>query len=280
MTIPASEFTCGKTCVAKTSAAKAAFVNLQKQLNRHKAGLVEDGVLGSNTLSAAKRILNNAGLTLSGLATMADSLASSLSTGSSGTKLAVAFAERSRGSLASKLTLPSLFGSLKNRVELPGAVMAQVIGSLDQAKAARGLASTAAVLAVVEIDSSFASKMGEYRVWYDGRGKLKVYDTSSGKLLLNVAETVSVSGVGDDAADVAARIEVGKKLVAQIAKLQSGLTSKSVVGEVAVTIPSTGQPAVVAVEEHGIGGWGLFAGIGVGLGLVGLLVSVVRRHRI
>jgi hypothetical protein len=277
MTIPASDFTCGKTCVANTSSAKAAFVNLQKQLNRHKAGLVEDGVLGNNTLMAAKRILNNAGLTLPGMASMADSLASSLSLGSS-SKLAVAFAERSRGSLATKLTFPALLSSLKNRVEIPGAVMAQVIGSLDQAKTARGLASTASFIAVVEIDSSFASKMGEYRVWYDGRGKLKIYDTSSGKVVLNVAEQVAVSGVGDDAADLAARVEVGKKLVSHIVKLQSGLASKPVVGEVAVTIPSTGQPAVVAVEEHGIGGWGLFAGLGVGLGLVGLLVSLVRKR--
>jgi hypothetical protein len=277
MTIPASDFTCGKTCVAKTSSAKAAFVNLQKQLNRHKAGLVEDGVLGNNTLTAAKRILNNAGLTLPGMASMADSLASSLSSSSSSAKLAVAFVERSRGSLATKLTFPPLLSSLKNRVELPGAVMAQVIGSLDQAKTARGLASTASFIAVVEIDSSFASKMGEYRVWYDGRGKLKIYDTSSGKVVLNIAEQVAVSGVGDDTADLAARVEIGKKLVSEIVKLQSGLASKPVVGEVAVTIPSTGQPAVVAVEEREIGGWGLFAGIGVGLGLVGALIAFMKK---
>lgn len=75
------------------------------------------------------------------------------------------------------------------------------------------------VLIVAEIDSEFASRMGDYRVWYEARGRLHVFDVWTGKRLTELTDAVSASGVGDERADQAARTQLAEKLAGELAKI-------------------------------------------------------------
>lgn len=75
------------------------------------------------------------------------------------------------------------------------------------------------VLIVAEIDSEFASRMGDYRVWYEARGRVQILDAWTGKRLAEVSDAVSASGVGDERADQAARTQLAEKLAGELAKL-------------------------------------------------------------
>jgi hypothetical protein len=71
--IPLLDFTCGASaCTGKTDRAKNAFKELQRQINRRMPGVAEDGIIGAQTLSATKRLLNNQTLAVGALAALAD----------------------------------------------------------------------------------------------------------------------------------------------------------------------------------------------------------------
>jgi hypothetical protein len=73
------DFQCSSVaCTGKTERARAAFKELQKQLNRFGLNLVEDGAIGTNTVNAARSILQNQTLVKEGLATLADTFAAQL----------------------------------------------------------------------------------------------------------------------------------------------------------------------------------------------------------
>jgi hypothetical protein len=74
------------------------------------------------------------------------------------------------------------------------------------------------VLIVVELDSEFASRMGAYRVWYEARGRVQVYDVWTGKRLLERQDAVTATGVGDERADQAARGQLAEKLADELSK--------------------------------------------------------------
>jgi hypothetical protein len=75
------------------------------------------------------------------------------------------------------------------------------------------------VLVVAELDSEYASRMGAYRVWYEARGRVQVYDVWTGKRLAELQDTVTATGVGDERADQAARTQLAEKLATEIAKV-------------------------------------------------------------
>jgi len=75
------------------------------------------------------------------------------------------------------------------------------------------------VLVVAEVDSEFASRMGDYRVWYEARGRVQVFDVWTGKRLTERTDAVSASGVGDERADQAARAQLAEKLAGELAKV-------------------------------------------------------------
>lgn len=75
------------------------------------------------------------------------------------------------------------------------------------------------VLVIAELDSEYASRMGAYRVWYEARGRVQVFDVWTGKRLAELQDTVTATGVGDERADQAAREELAKKLAAELAKV-------------------------------------------------------------
>lgn len=72
------------------------------------------------------------------------------------------------------------------------------------------------VLVVVELDSEYASRMGNHRVWYEARGRAEVLDVWTGKRLTSVEATVTASGVGDERADRAARAQLAEQLAGQL----------------------------------------------------------------
>jgi hypothetical protein len=74
------------------------------------------------------------------------------------------------------------------------------------------------VLIVAELDSEFASRMGAYRVWYEARGSVQVFDVWTGKRLIERQDTVTATGVGDERADQAARGQLAEKLADELAK--------------------------------------------------------------
>jgi hypothetical protein len=75
------------------------------------------------------------------------------------------------------------------------------------------------VLVVAEVDSEFASRMGDYRVWYEARARVQVLDAWTGKRLTELSDSVSASGVGDERADQAARTQLAEKLAGELAKI-------------------------------------------------------------
>ena len=75
------------------------------------------------------------------------------------------------------------------------------------------------VLVIAELDSEYASRMGAYRVWYEARGRVQVYDVWTGKRLAELQDAVTATGVGDERADQAARTQLAEKLATEIAKV-------------------------------------------------------------
>jgi hypothetical protein len=75
------------------------------------------------------------------------------------------------------------------------------------------------VLVIAELDSEYASRMGAYRVWYEARGRVQVYDVWTGKRLAELQDAVTATGVGDERADQAARAQLAEKLATEIAKI-------------------------------------------------------------
>jgi hypothetical protein len=75
------------------------------------------------------------------------------------------------------------------------------------------------VLVIAELDSEYASRMGAYRVWYEARGRVQVYDVWTGKRLAELQDAVTATGVGDERADQAARTQLAEKLATEIAKI-------------------------------------------------------------
>lgn len=75
------------------------------------------------------------------------------------------------------------------------------------------------VLVVAEVDSEYASRMGAYRVWYEARGRVRVFDTWTGKRLAELEDAVTATGVGDERADQAARGQLAEKLAGELAKV-------------------------------------------------------------
>jgi hypothetical protein len=75
------------------------------------------------------------------------------------------------------------------------------------------------VLVIAELDSEYASRMGAYRVWYEARGRVQVYDVWTGKRLAELQDSVTATGVGDERADQAARGQLAEKLAIELAKV-------------------------------------------------------------
>ncbi|HWN68978.1 MAG TPA: hypothetical protein VNM90_15175, partial [Haliangium sp.] len=75
------------------------------------------------------------------------------------------------------------------------------------------------VLVVAELDSEYASRMGAYRVWYEARVRVQVYDVWTGKRLTELQDAVTATGVGDERADQAARAQLAEKLATELAKV-------------------------------------------------------------
>jgi hypothetical protein len=75
------------------------------------------------------------------------------------------------------------------------------------------------VLVIAEIDSEYASRMGAYRVWYEARGRIQIFDVWTGKRLAELQDAVTATGVGDERADQAARSQLAEKLATELAKV-------------------------------------------------------------
>lgn len=75
------------------------------------------------------------------------------------------------------------------------------------------------VLVIAEVDSEYASRMGAYRVWYEARGRIHVYDVWTGKRLAELHDAVTATGVGDERADQAARAQLAEKLAPELANV-------------------------------------------------------------
>jgi hypothetical protein len=75
------------------------------------------------------------------------------------------------------------------------------------------------VLVIAELDSEYASRMGAYRVWYEARGRVQVFDMWTGKRLAELQDSVTATGVGDERADQTARSQLADKLAPELAKV-------------------------------------------------------------
>jgi hypothetical protein len=75
------------------------------------------------------------------------------------------------------------------------------------------------VLVIAELDSEYASRMGAYRVWYEARGRVHVFDVWTGKRLAEMQDAVTATGVGDERADQAARAQLAEKLAEKLAQV-------------------------------------------------------------
>lgn len=146
-------------------------------------------------------------------------------------RLGVVAVERVKGqAVADGHFVASLGQTLRERgKELPVAVPADAARALPAAQP-RKLASMLPeladrlggrldVLILVEVDSEYASRMGTHRVWYEARGRARVYDAWTGKLLTTIEETVTAPGVGDERADHAARAQLATKLADRLGNL-------------------------------------------------------------
>ncbi len=72
------------------------------------------------------------------------------------------------------------------------------------------------LLLVLSYRTRFASRMGGGRIWYEAEGTLRAVDVWTGEVRAEAKTTVGAEGVGDDAADVAARTKLGRTLSAQV----------------------------------------------------------------
>ncbi|WP_428268450.1 hypothetical protein [Haliangium sp.] len=103
---------------------------------------------------------------------------------------------------------------------------ARLLGTASEADLSRSLSELADVwagrvdvLIVAELDSEYASRMSTYRIRYEARGKLSVFDVWTGRRLLSVERSVTASGVGEERADQAARTELAERFADEISKL-------------------------------------------------------------
>jgi len=58
-------------------------------------------------------------------------------------------------------------------------------------------------------------------VWYEARGRAKVYDMWTGALLAAVEHTVTATGVGDERADREARAKLGQQFAGSLAQVKA-----------------------------------------------------------
>ncbi|WP_152629406.1 hypothetical protein [Haliangium ochraceum] len=146
---------------------------------------------------------------------------------------AVIAEERVQGSeVGDKVFVQSLDESMQAaggvaRVSLPSAVRGEIEKAGSSAleamlpAIAERLQGQVDVLVVAELDSEYASRMGAYRVWYEARGRAKVYDMWTGALLAAVEHTVTATGVGDERADREARAKLGQQFAGSLAQVKA-----------------------------------------------------------
>lgn len=118
---------------------------------------------------------------------------------------------------------------LKARVTLPSDVSKRLRTATPAqlAKTLPGLADSWAgridVLVRVDLDSEYASPMGDHRVWYEAQGRIEAFDVWTGRQLASVETTATASGVGEERADRAAQTSFAKQAAERlVAKLPMG----------------------------------------------------------
>ncbi len=273
MSFSSNEFACGPdVCVGKTDRVKAAYKSLQQQLNRHGAALKTDGIIGRQTLMAARRALGDEAIAMAEIAEDADTLAAELA------KLPVTYpkwglvlVERSRGSIVPKSVFAQVTGEIPGQVVLRAATGAGAVSSGNLSAAAQSLKGLVDLLVVVTIDTLFAGKAGEFRYWFDGTGSIVGFKTSNGAKVIDQQEKAAVTGVGEAVAEKQARVEVSQRLGAA---LSAGLKAFRSGGGAGASLPGAGSgglPAFpgdgTALEQQSIPwGWilGISAVVGVG----------------
>lgn len=67
-----------------------------------------------------------------------------------------------------------------------------------------------------DVESDFASRMGQTRVWYEAQGRLEAVDAWSGRTLATAETSVTAAGLGDERAARAAHHALAQQLVAQL----------------------------------------------------------------
>jgi len=72
------------------------------------------------------------------------------------------------------------------------------------------------LLLTLDYRTRFASRMGGGRVWYEAEGTLRVLDAWTGEVRAEASGVQGAEGVGDDAADAAARTALGKALATEV----------------------------------------------------------------
>lgn len=111
---------------------------------------------------------------------------------------------------------------LGKSVVLPGDLAAELASASPEALAGKlpALADEQEgridVLFVADIDSDYAGRLSTSRVWYEARGKIRVYNAWTGELITTVEHTVKESGVGEPRADRAARSKLAEALAGKL----------------------------------------------------------------
>lgn len=67
-----------------------------------------------------------------------------------------------------------------------------------------------------DVESDFASRMGQTRVWYEAQGRLEAVDAWSGRTLATVETSVTAPGLGDERAARAAHRALAEQLVVRL----------------------------------------------------------------
>lgn len=80
---------------------------------------------------------------------------------------------------------------------------------------------TADYLLVVSGNSEYASQMGADRIWYEARARATLIEIWSGTVVSEIEEKAMGAGIGDAAADAAARSTVSHQLARRVEALQS-----------------------------------------------------------